>query len=101
MKPIHSIAVALQRLVRRLLAPRRKVWLEMHDGQLVVATAIRTEAGWAARWIGNRDQWSLLLKGGRVEGTAAIIRWMPHTGWDGADELVSPNAPSSATEGRP
>jgi hypothetical protein len=73
----------------RLVRPRRKVWLIMHDGDMQIATATKNEAGWFARWIKNADQWSQLLPDGSVRGTGLVKGWRPHTGWSGDDFFQS------------
>lgn len=80
---------SLERMVRRQPSSR-KVWLEMHDGKLVVADATLTDAGWVARWINSKDTWSLLLPDGKVRGTSLVIAWLPHTGWN-EDVTMPPN----------
>ena len=77
------------RLLNYFFTPRRKVWLEMHDGDLVVATAKWTDAGWCARWISNERQWTLLLPDGTVRGTTLVKHWLPHTGWNESPALDS------------
>lgn len=63
--------------------------LVMYDGKLVIATATETQSGWIARWIGNDDQWSRLIAGGKTVGTDLVKGWYPHSGWTGNERHFS------------
>ncbi len=64
---------------------KRRVMLVMHDKDLRPAVAMRTQAGWRARWIDSSDQWSILLPNGAVYGTTLVKGWLPESGWDGTE----------------
>lgn len=82
----RSWHISLCALLSRWWTPKhpvRTVFLVMWDGDMKVVNAYETQSGWAARWIGNDDQWSVLLPNGQVMGTSLVKAWMPHSGWRG------------------
>lgn len=67
---------------------KRTVLLEMYDGNLVVAGAIPSQAGFVAQWCDVARGWSVLMEGGAVRGTSLVRAWLPHGGWRG-DEFAT------------
>ncbi len=66
--------------------PKRKVFLLMGSGDMVVRDAVKTQSGWCARWIDTERSWSLLKPDGTTQGTYLVKGWFPHTGWP-SDEV--------------
>lgn len=72
----------MKRFFAWLFGERKTVFLVKFDGKAVVARAYKTQSGYVARWIGNRDQWSILHPDGTVSGTTLVKKWLPRSGWE-------------------
>lgn len=61
----------------------REVILFRRSGKVSIVEAFPSDSGWIANWTANRDkdEWSILLPNGEVEGTEFVTGWKPHKGW--------------------
>lgn len=66
---------SLKKIKDFFIKEKSKVFLVMWDNDMVEVTAHKTEIYWKARWVSNRDQWSLLLPKGITSGTNLVKSW--------------------------
>ena len=70
------------------LTTPRQVILFRASGQCSIVDAVPSNSGWVARWVADDDEWSVLLPGGKVEGTSRVVGLKPHYGWDNDKKAV-------------